>query len=637
MIDLSSLNENQRRAVTWDKGPILVLAGPGSGKTRVLTCRIAKLVEESPGEHFGILGLTFTDRAAVEMRRRVKEMVPDADGRVNLTTFHSFSAALLRQHGHHIGIRPDFTILSQEAERMAVLDEAIKKAGGGRWSGYDSGRLLPIVTRLTDQNAVAATAAEFIQTDDQEEAKRIGTIYGHYRSLMIRNNELDFGGLVAEALRLLTETAVGHLVRRIYTHICVDEFQDTNLAQYRILCSIVNPSTKNLFVVADDDQIIYGWNGADPERLESLRRRFGMRVLELPENYRCPLGVVEMANRLIANNPDHNKTNSIARSSDNLGGVVRVEEFDTAEEESKWIAEDIAQRPTEERRGCAVLARTRGVLKQVVEELEARGICGYLPVRKGEFVSDQMAWLHAMLRLANAKQDRTQLRRVCRSFFALDGVNLAVEDIVSDAAIADGDYLRAWLRAACRAQLDPATERFLRESVPRLADRLDAWGFIKDCFYWLDGYLQEADHASGHAAEYREEKDTLGRIVDAVNDEAGHDNGTLAMLLQRLDLSSKEPPVPRDAVLCYTVFASKGLEFDHVYLARLVEDELPDWRAIKKGNESREMQEERRVCFVAITRTQKSLTLTYPRSVSGYSKEPSRFLAEMGAGNGRRA
>ena len=630
MIDLSSLNGNQRRAVTWENGPILVLAGPGSGKTRVLTYRIARLVEESPGKHFSILGLTFTDRAAAEMRRRVKEMVPNAGERINLTTFHSFSAALLRQHGHHVGIRPDFTILSQKAERTAVLDEAIRKAGEG---SYDSRRLLPLVTRLIDRNVAAGAAAEFLQGYDSEEARRIGTIYLHYRSLMIQNNELDFGGLMVEALRLLTETAAGRLIRSIYPHVCVDEFQDTNMAQYQMLCSIVNPSTKNLFVVADGDQIIYRWNGADPERLESLRLHFDMPILELPENYRCPPKVVEIANRLITNNPAHSGTNSIARNLDNSDDAVRVMGFDTDEEESRWIAEDIARRPAAERSCCAVLARTRATLKQVVSELKKLGICGYLAARKNEFISDQMVWLHAMLRLANARQDRTQLHRICRSFLAVEDAKLAVEDIVADAAMVDGDCLRAWLLAAYQAGLDPATERFLRESVPKLADRLDAWGFIRDSFGWLEGRLPETDHASGHTVEYWEEKAVLESIMSEVNAEAGDGRGTLAMLLQKLDLSSKEPPVPRNAVPCHTVFTSKGLEFDHVYLVRLVEDELPDWRARKNGRNSPEIQEERRVCFVAITRTQKSLTLTYPRSVSGYTKEPSRFLAEMDAGN----
>ena len=627
MIDLSSLNENQRIAVAHRDGPILVLAGPGSGKTRVLACRIARIVEESPGDHFCILGLTFTDKAAREMRRRVEEMVPDAGSRVELTTFHSFCAAVLRQHGHHIGLRPDFTILSQEAERAAVLEEAAKRAGT---IPEDTARLLQLVKRFAERNMASGGVAGHLEgACGPEEAERIGRIYGHYRDLMIEGNELDFDGLLTEALRLLTDTPVGPLIRDIYTHVCVDEFQDTNPAQYRILRSIAGRPASNLFVVADGDQSIYGWNGANPERLQSLKHEFGMQVINLPENYRCPPRVVEMANRLIANNPRHGGGGSVARSPGGLGNAVRVRGFATAKEESEWIARDISGRPAEARRRCAVLARTRGVLQEVVSELKRLGIPGHLPARKDEFASDQIAWLHAILRLAGARQDAKLLNRVCRSFSSVTGTGMSAEDVVFRAHVEGGDYLRAWFDAVCQKERDPETSRFLKESVPKLLDRLDAMNFIADAFGWFGGIMPAQE--SGYASEYWEEKEAMDRILDEINGESGRGGWTLAALLQKIDLSSKEAPAPEDAVPCYTVYASKGLEFDHVYLARLVEDVLPDWRAVREGRNGARMQEERRVCFVAITRTQKSLTMTCPENVNGYEKQPSRFLCEMGA------
>lgn len=628
MVDMSLLNANQIRAVNWGNGPLMVLAGPGSGKTRVLTSRIARIISKSAGESFHILGLTFTNKAAAEMRRRVRELVPDADRRVNLTTYHSFSVAILRQHGHLLGIRPDFLILSQEAERRAVLDEAIARTetGGAK---YDSRRLLPLVTRLTAQNVAADRATEFLQ-DMPGNAQHISEIYGHYRRLMIENGELDYGGMVAEALRLLEHTAVARMIRGIYPYVCVDEFQDTSMAEYQLLCSVVDPDTKNLFVVADDDQTIYEWSGADPKRLKHLRQRFDMTVMELPENYRCPPKVVEMANGLIANNPRFDRTDSVAGKAEEADHIIRAMKFDTTEEEAEWVAKDIAGRPASERGRCAVLSRNWWALEQIVAALETHGVHGHLHVRKNEFANDRMVWLHSILRLANSRQDYNQLLLACRSFYDLEGINLVAANIASEAMIRDGDYLRAWTRAALRESLDPAARSFLEGAVSGLTDRLDFWGFVRGCFEWLER-RQESSPAPDYETEYRIEKAVWDGLVTEATVDVARERMTLSALLQQIDLHSKEPPAPKGAVPCYTIFTSKGLEFDHTYLIRLVEGELPDWRASNKGSESREVCEERRICFVAVTRTQKSLTLTWPLSISGRSRKPSRFLAEMGA------
>ena len=628
-MDTSSLNANQLNAVNWGEGPLLVCAGPGSGKTNVLTYRIVRLIEGSEGKSFRILGLTFTNKAVAEMRKRVRDLVPNSDERITLTTFHSFSATILRQHGHHIGISPDFAVLSQETERMAVLDKAIAKAEMINSEGYTSERLLPLVTTLTDQNIAIEKAAEVLQEKIPDSAQHIGKIYKYYRQLMIENNELDYGALVAEALKLLTQTPVGKLVRRIYPYVCVDEFQDTTLAQYQVLCSIVDPSTKNLFVVADNDQIIYEWNGASPERIIELQKHFDMTVLELPENYRCPPEVVEMANKLISNNISHSRARSVASKDDELDHIVRVETFDTAEEEADWVARDIAKRSVSSRGNCVILAKTRIALKMVVDALEIHGLHGHLYVRKDEFTNDQMAWLHSVLRLADSKQNSEQLRRVCKSFCTMEGCDLIVSDIISEAVVSNGDYLRAWARTALREQLNSTTRSFLEISVPKLVDRLDFNGFISDCFKWFER-RQETDATPDYKTEYEQEKKIWETLVAEATYDIGREKITLSALLQHMDLHSKEPPAPKDAIPCYTIHASKGMGFDHVYLIRLSEGELPDWRVVKKDDTSSEMQEERRICFVAITRAQKSLTLTCPQRISGYKKQPSRFLAEMG-------
>ena len=494
-------------------------------------------------------------------------------------------------------------------------------------------KLLPLVTRLLDNCVTPDGAVGVLQRGNVNGSQVLGTIYKNYRRLMIEGNQLDFGGLIAEALGLLeNRPAIRRLVSRIYPYVCVDEFQDTNLAQYRILCNVVNPETKNLFVVADDDQIIYQWNGADPERLRSLHQDFGMTALQLPQNYRCPPEVVEIANKLIGHNlsRDFSKSAQIANKKGAAFGVIRVESFESFDDEAEWVASNIASLSTSARSECVVLARTRRLLECVREALECSGVPAYLAMRKDEFVSHPMIWLHSILRLANARQDREQLRRVCKSFFELSGINLIVGDIISEAAPEEGDYLRAWARAALRReQLDPQTRRFLTASVPKLGDRLDFWSFITDSFAWFEELPEVGPGSGDDTSEFIEEKETWHDLVQEVIGEFGQEQVTLNVLLQGLDLRSKAPIPPRDAVPCFTIHASKGMEFRHVYLVGLVEDQLPSWSARKKGDTSLEMQEERRGCFVAITRVQESLTLTYSDEVFGWNKKPSRFLEEM--------
>lgn len=634
-MDLSSLNASQQKAVAWQDGPLLVLAGPGSGKTRVLTYRVARLIQETPDKHFRILGLTFTNKAAAEMRDRIEHLVPKAGERTLLTTFHSFSADILRQHGHHIGLRPDFTILAQEADRQSLLDDAIADVVTEESQiSYTGESLLPLITRLLDLGAPADSAMNFLRSRSLTEPRVIASIYKAYRRLMINKNALDFGGLIAEVLGLMeSHPAVTKQLQRVYFYICVDEFQDTNLSQYKVLSHLVNPNTKNLFVVADDDQIIYQWNGANPERLDALRNDFDMTVLQLPENYRCPPQVIDIANELIQYNinraPD--KKPLLAHKIKSNASPISLHGFDTIDEEADWVASSIKSCGKNSWSKCAVLARTRKLLEKAIDALENKEVPAYLAMRKDEFVCPALQWLHAMLRLANSRQDKEQLRKACKAYYTLEGVDLNVGDIASSASAEGGDFLRAWRKAAlAKAAGASKTKTFLSRSVSKLTDKLDFWSFVDESFQWFDNLSETSQNTDESFIEYKGEKETWAELVREIVNQYGREQVTLHVLLQELDLRSKTPSPPKNAVRCFTIHGAKGMEFDHVYLIGLVEDQLPSWAAIKKGDKSREMQEERRNCFVAITRTQETLTLTYSREVFGWNKAPSRFLKEMG-------
>jgi DNA helicase-2/ATP-dependent DNA helicase PcrA len=490
-IDLSTLNENQRQAVEWDDGPLLVLAGPGSGKTRVLTYRIARLLEMSPNKHFNILGLTFTNKAAGEMRTRIEGLVSNARERTLLTTFHSFCADILRQHGSHIGLRPDFTILSQDADREAVLHEAILLAKIGEIEVTPQ-RFMPFLNRLLNNCVTTQKVESLLVKNNVEKAQILAAIYRNYRNRLKETNSLDFASLIIEALELLTnKPPIKKQIQRIYTHICVDEFQDTNMAQYEVLKQLVRLDSPNLFIVADDDQIIYEWNGASPERLKALHQDFEIKELQLPENYRCPVEVIEIANRLIVNNLSRFKNKQTLPSAKAHSGnaSLRIKHFSTFDEERDWVAKDIGLHPVSERTEAVVLARSRKLLDGVVQALQDNGLNGYVPIRKDEFQSAPMQWLHAILRLANSRQDREQLRRICKAFYRLEGINLNIEDIISNAALTEGDYLRSWRENVLKRSelLSAQCLKIVTEDVSKLLDYMNFLNLLKNAFELLIG------------------------------------------------------------------------------------------------------------------------------------------------------
>jgi DNA helicase-2/ATP-dependent DNA helicase PcrA len=636
----NTLNENQRAAVHWQAGSLLVLAGPGSGKTAVLTYRIAHLIQNSIGKRFRVLALTFTNRAAIEMRDRLNEVCGEGSERALLTTFHSFAADILRQHGSHIGLSPDFAILNNEEDRIDILREAIQKLSRNDDAVDESDvGSLPLLTNLIEK-LIPPNSIEG-QFRDGEIGRKVRLLYDAYRAELLEHNTLDFVSLIALAHELLcSNPGIAKHYQTIYPYVCVDEFQDTNLGQYQLLRDVVGSSPTGLFVVADDDQIVYQWNGASPERLQEIQREYKMQVLQLPENYRCPEQIIAVANKLIAHNPSHSSQKQPLqgkKNGRNVGEPIELRKFETAESEISWVAERIAKLPSRERGDSVVLARTRSMVEKAAAALDSLGVPYTLSVKKNDFVSAPLRWLHSMLRLANSRGDREQLRRVCKAFYELEGIDLRVPDVSAAAAVDGGDFLRAWLSAVeSRAgSLDPEVFPVLKEARLSLADRLIYKPFVKLAFNWFD-FLQRGDSVLGKTetgeifADYDEEKQVWIELSDAIAKRFGDVDLSLNVLLQEIDLSPKQAVAPVDAVRCYTIHTAKGMEFDHVFLVGMAEDILPSYQSIKKGPASREMQEERRSCFVAITRVRRSLHLTYARRYSGYEKSPSRFLKEMG-------
>ena len=299
---LEKLTDIQQQAVQWNQGPLLVLAGPGSGKTQVLTCRIARLLDASREQNFRILALTFTNKAADEMKGRVATFVPGLEERANIGTFHSFCAQILRQHGVHLGINPDFAIYSSDEDRRAVLEDALRTAQTeGKRVSLDDVKYLGIIDRL--KSKLIEPTASLKATDGTIDPNRVADVYQIYEQELRRINALDFNSLILETYRLInTFPAIAARYRKSYPHWLIDEFQDTNSAQYKLVRVLAGNDFRSLFVVADDDQIIYEWNGANFKQIQSFLADYSAQVIQLPTNYRCPAAIVESANKLVVYN-----------------------------------------------------------------------------------------------------------------------------------------------------------------------------------------------------------------------------------------------------------------------------------------------------------------------------------------------
>ena len=630
MLELESLNVNQRSAVDWNEGPMLVLAGPGAGKTRVLTTRVARLIQGAPDKRFRILALTFTTKAAEEMRGRVAHLLGPNIRRARLTTFHGFATDVLRQHGSHFGLRPDFTILNQDADRHLVLRDAMEDASdAGIPSGATVRGVLPLVDRLLRDGQDGREHQDAPLPFAAPGKEWIRPVYRSYIRLLIEGNHLDFGALLVCCLRLFNERPrIAGDYGVVYPFACVDEYQDTNKVQDLLLRTLYPHRNANLFVVADDDQTIYQWNGASPERLRRLQHDYDMRVVQLPESFRCPREVVGLANNLIRHNVNRapNKTPLVSAVDSSASRAVRIRRFADCAAELSWVAADIKARSLDTGT-CTVLARTTKLVRAAAAALSHAGLPCYVVKRKAEFESPLLRFLHSALRLTNRPADLEQLAALCRAYHDLTSACLQPEDAETESVVA-GDSLLAGFVSAASACAATHTQSLLDTLRDDLLDRVKYREFAKKVLVWRDSH---PGTPNTDPDEETEERTIWNSLAREIRHQLGADP-PLGQFLQQIDLRQKTPPPRATDVQCLTIHMAKGKEFRHVYLTGLAEEQLPSYQAVQGGPSA--MEEERRNCFVAITRVQSSLTLTHADSYFGWSKQPSRFLEEMGLSSG---
>ena len=626
---LKKLNPNQSAAAQWNEGPLLVLAGPGSGKTATLTSRVARLIEQGQDESFRILCLTFTRKAAAEMRERLLSLVPDAKDRVLLTTFHSFATDILRQHGSHFGLSPDFEIL-EETERVGIVKSALEEKAGEFTKFVSSEKALTAIDFLLRN----VTSDDKVPTllKDAEAGRQLQLLFTRYKELLKQQNCLDYGAILYFCEELLRERPrISKQLRTVYRYICVDEFQDTNVAQFRMLRAIAPDKDANVFIVGDDDQVIYQWNGASPRRVKELEQHYDLTTIQLPENYRCPPEVVALANALIVHNGERSpdKKPLLSMKTGTATNPIELLSFDDDQQEARGIAEQVAARLQSGVRPAdiVVLARATKLLERVQQALGALSVPSHVQRRKSQFESAPLRFVVAALKLALVRSDEELAATVTKALSDCIEQDASGEDLAGFSAALNGDQLEA-LGALVAAS--DAVPQGLRQAVASLVQGQYAQ-FIQAALAYFDA-VEESGQNDGNEqyAEYATERTVWQGILREVGGEDDAYSLSLGQFLQELALANKTPEAPSNAVRCLTVHSSKGLEFQHVYLVGMAEDQLPSFQSKKAGDDSREMQEERRNCFVAITRTIETLTMSYGQKYNGWSKRPSRFLFEMG-------
>jgi DNA helicase II / ATP-dependent DNA helicase PcrA len=623
---IEHLSPTQRRAAEWGEGACLVLAGPGVGKTTVLTTRIARILDSSRSKNFRILALTFTTKAGDEMRNRVESLVPGLTERTVIGTFHSFCGQVLRQHGSHLGIKPDFGVYDQDSDREELLRSALRDAAKkGEPVSPDDARWLKTIDQLrSNLVSPAKAAARFTNPETGQQAARV---YSIYEAALRELNITDFNGMILDACRLAHQVpAVAARIRQSYPYWLIDEFQDTSPAQYRLLRFLAGDSFRNVFAVADDDQIIYQWAGASYRQIAMFREHFAPEFIQLVENRRCPPEIVRAANSLVTHNSDRTpgKDALIAMRPDQ-GSAISQRMFETDEEEASGIATEIAGDGQANWGATAVLGRTRAILEPVLAALRANSVKAFMVTRRDRFISPQFVWLQSALDQSLRPTDRQVFKALVNAANRVAGTELDPSLLAAEAEGAGNSFLEYWALAA-KASGNTVVSR-LADLAMRIIQSRSAWrAVVVEALAWLP---ETAGTSNGVVTDAADDKAAWEIAARAIRSEKGGEI-ELPELLQGLALRPKEPPPDPGAVCVSTIHSVKGLEFDHVWLVGMAESVLPSWQSLQGNAAPPALEEERRNCFVAITRTRQTLVLSRASQYRGWRKEPSRFLREMG-------
>ena len=633
-----TLNPPQREAVAQTEGPVLILAGAGSGKTRVLTHRIAYLMDEKGVNPWNILAITFTNKAAQEMRERVDKLVGFGSESIWVSTFHSACVRILRRHIDNLGYDTNFTIYDTDDQKSLMKDVC---------------RKMNIDTKIYKERSLLAQIShakdELLTPDDMEmkaagdyNMKKVASVYREYQAALRKNNALDFDDLIVKTVELFEKCgAVLEYYQERFKYIMVDEYQDTNTAQFKFI-SLLAQRYQNLCVVGDDDQSIYKFRGANIGNILGFEHVFpDARVIRLEQNYRSTRNILNAANQVIANNTER-KAKTLWTENEE-GSKVHFRKFLNAYEEAEYVAGEIGKLKRNglgNYRDCAILYRTNAQSRIFEEKFIAANIPYKLVGGVNFYARKEIKDLLCYLKTINNARDDLAVQRIIN--VPKRGIGATTLGRVQDYADNMGISLYEALRVAEEVP-----------SIGRSLSKID--GFVtfiqmlksKADVMTVEEILQEVIDSTGYVAELEAEDTEESRArIENIDElisktvayqeamEEQNQPATLSGFLEEValvaDIDTVDPD--QDYVLLMTLHSAKGLEFPKVFMVGMEDGIFPSHMTISYGDDG-EMEEERRLCYVGITRAMKDLTLTcaQQRMIRGETQynRVSRFVREI--------
>lgn len=644
MIDYESeLNDKQLEAVRATEGPVLILAGAGSGKTRALTYRAAYLMEELGVKPWSILALTFTNKAAREMRERVALMCPEASYDITMSTFHSLCLKILFTEADRLGYGKNFEIADQTDQKAIVRD--ICKRLQIDTKQYKEKSLLNAISGAKDE---LQSPDDFAKEHEGDFYMRpFVLVYKEYQKTLKANDQMDFDDLILNVIAVFKAyPEVLEYYQDKFRYIMVDEYQDTNRAQF-VLISLLAAKYRNLCVVGDDDQSIYAFRGADIRNILDFEKIYkDARVIRLEQNYRSTSNILSVANQVIANNRGR-KIKELWTEADE-GRKIRFRQLDSPAGEASFIADDIRDAVAGGKahyKDFAILMRTNVQSKEFEDAFRVRGI-DYELVKGLRFwdtkvIKDVTSFL---LTVSSGTNDMRTARVIN---IPKRGVGAASLEKLTFFAGTNGISLLEACSRPENAGISGKAAKGLRDFYEMISKLHDSTLNMKledmlDEVIKYTGYMTYLADEAETTEKYLEQEEYINKLRDSfIEYEAGFENedGEPSLIdfmrmngVEGTTVDMDTDPSSDDKVLIMTMHNSKGLEFPHVYMAGMEEGLFPGYISISSGDE-RDIEEERRLCYVGITRAMESLTLTCARArmVNGEMRyaTASRFVKEM--------
>ncbi len=629
------LNPRQREAVQHIEGPVLLLAGAGSGKTRVITHRIAHLMSAHRVPGWAILAVTFTNKAAGEMRDRVRVLTGGIAGESpTVSTFHSFCVRLLRREGAPLAtLRPGFTTrfnIYDEDDQLAIVKSVYKQLGLDEKFMQQRAAL----ARISHAKSRKQTPDDLARAATDPAIERLAVVYEKYEAKLRESNALDFDDLLLEAVRLLTHDApTRERLNRRYEFVMVDEYQDTNRSQYELM-RLLTEQRRNICVVGDEDQSIYGWRGANIRNILDFERDFpGATIIRLEQNYRSTKNILEAANAVVAHN-----TERIGKSlwtESGAGDKISLYEAPDAENEALYIADTIENRlvrnPGER---VAVVYRTNAQSRQIEEALRRYGrkyvvVGGFSFYQRAE-VKDALAYLKALV----SPDDSISLLRIINT--PARGIGRTTVEQMEQYALTHELSLWSALEEMLAQHAFPGRAEAALTAFQRMMKELGADIEKRPAFDTLAAVLSQTGYKKMLEEEATEESlarlANLDELLNAAVDASERGESIRDFLDYAALVSDADAADERAQISLLTMHNAKGLEFPVVFIAGLEEGLFPHSRSLDSESA---MEEERRLCYVGMTRAQTKLYLSWARFRRRYGggqpeqSIPSRFLKEV--------